>query len=157
MKRGLAAGAVVAVLLAVPSPSVSAPVPGDAKKFEKTLPFKEGPQKLDIKLDDVTIEYVEIKNWPDASDFVKGEKDPNDTKTMWVVFTYSNRGVRDYKCRYAITVPDPKGGDAWAQDDATRTLDAGKMGDTNRFGVKMKTHLYKLARTMKLSFEVWKK
>lgn len=157
MKRVLAMGSVVAVLLAAAPRSVAASVPGDAKKFEKTLPFKEGPQKLDVKLGDVTIDYVEIKNWPDAGDFAKGEKDPSDTKTMWVVFTYSNRGGTDYKCRYAITVADPKGGETWAQDDSTRTLDAGKMGDTNRFGVKMKTHQYKLAKSMKLTFEVWKK
>ncbi len=158
MKRILTIGiplAVVLLLAAAAAPA--ADVPGDAKKLEKTLPFKEGPQKVDVKFENITIDYVDIKNWPDADDFRKGEIDPNDTKTMWVVFTYSNRGDRDYKCRYSVTIPDPKGGEAWASDDSVRTLDAWKMGDTNRFGVRMKTHQYKLARTMKLTFELWKK
>ncbi len=130
----------------------------DVQKFERKVDFKPEPQKLDIKVGDVTIESVEIKNWPDAADFAKGEKDLTDTKTMWVVFTYANRDTKnDYKCRYVVTVPDPKGGPPWAENDSTRTLDAGKVDDTNRFGVRMKTHQYKLAKTMKLGFEIWKK
>ncbi len=145
----------VVLLVVVAAPAVAAGP--DVQKFERTLPFKPDSQKIGLKVGDVTIESVEIKNWPDAGDFAKGEKDPGDTKTMWVVFTYTNRGTGDYKCKYAVTVPDPKGGETWAQDDATRTLDKGKVDDTNRFGMKMKTHLYKQAKTMKLTFEVWKK
>jgi hypothetical protein len=129
----------------------------DVQKFERTLPFKPELQKIDLKVGDVTVASVEVKNWPDAEDFAKGEKDPNDTKTMWVVFTYTNKGSGDYKCRYIVTILDPSGGKPWAEDDATRTLDKGKVDDTNRFGMKMKTHLYKQARTMKLTFEIWKK
>ena len=151
----LAAGLALAPLVASPAPA--ADVPGDAKKIEKTVPFKPDPQKLDIRFGDVTIASVEIKNWPDAGDFAKGEKDPNDTKTMWVVFTYTNKAGSDYKCKYAVTIKDPRGSEVWAQDDSTRTLDAGKVDDTNRFGVKMKTHRYKLAKTMTLTFAIWKK
>ena len=153
----LAALAVAALAVVAAPPAAAAAVPPDAKKLERTVPFKPEPQKLDLKVGDVTIESVEIKNWPDAGDFAKGEKDPSDTKTMWVVFTYSNRADKDYKCRYAVTVKDPKGSEIWAQDDSTRTLDARQTSDTNRFGVKMKTHRYKLAKTMTLTFEIWKK
>ncbi len=144
---------------AVCGPSLPASAAGkDVQKLERTVAFKPEPQKLDIKVGDVTIESVEIKNWPDAADVAKGEKDLTDTKTMWVVFTYTNRDTKsDYKCRYVVTVPDPKGGPAWAENDSERTLDAGKVGDTNRFGVRMKTHQYGLAKSMKLGFEVWKK
>jgi hypothetical protein len=157
MRKITAIGILLALTLVLGAPAPAAGVPADAKKFEKTLPFKSGPQKLDIKVGDVTIDYVDVKGWPDAEDFAKGEKDPNDKKTMWVVYTYTNKGSGDYKCRYAVTIPDPAGGKPWAEDDSTRTLDKGKIDDTNRFGMTMKTVLYKQARTMKLSFEVWKK
>ncbi len=155
MKRILRIAAPLALLLLAGAAARAADVPADAKKFEKTLPFKEGPQKLDIKVGDVTIDFVEFKNWPDEGDFAKGEKDPNDTKTAWVVFTYTNRGTRDFKCRYEVTIHDPKGGEIWGQNDSIRTLDAGKSGDTNRFGIRMKTHRYKLAKSMKLTFALW--
>jgi hypothetical protein len=129
----------------------------DVQKFERTLPFKAESQTIGLKVGDVTIESVEIKNWPDADDLAKGEKDPTDTKTMWVVFTYSNQGSAASKCKYTVTIPDPKGGTPWGENDSTRTLDAKQVRDTNRFPVRMKTHQYKLAKTMKISFEIWKK
>ena len=76
---------------------------------------------------------------------------------MWVVFTYTNKGTSDYKTKFVVTVLDPAGGAPFAVDDATRTHDKGKIGDTNRFGVKMKTRLYNVAKTFKVSFETWKK
>jgi len=157
MKRTLVVLSLFAIVLVLAAAAPAVAAGPDVQKFDRTLPFKEGSQKIGLKVGDVTIESVEIKNWPDAGDFAKGEKDLNDTKTMWVVFTYTNRGTSDYKCKYAVTIPDPKGGEAWAQDDSNRTLDAGKVEDTNRFGVKMKTHRYNLAKSMKLSFEIWKK
>ena len=157
MKRTLVVLSLFAIVLVLAAAAPAVAAGPDVQKFDRTLPFKEGSQKIGLKVGDVTIESVEIKNWPDAGDFAKGEKDLNDTKTMWVVFTYTNKGSSDYKCKYAVTIPDPKGGEVWAQDDSNRTLDAGKVEDTNRFGVKMKTHRYKLAKSMKLSFEVWKK
>jgi len=68
-----------------------------------------------------------------------------------------NKGTGDYKCKFTVSVLDPAGGAPWAVDDAERTQDKGKVGDTNRFGMKMTTHLYKQAKTMKINFEVWKK
>jgi hypothetical protein len=129
----------------------------DVQKFEKSFPLDEKDHKIGIKAGDVTIESVQIKNWPDAGDFAKGEKDLNDTHTVWVVFTYTNRNTSsDYKCKYTVTVPNPKGGTPWGENDSTRTLDKGKVGDTNRFGLRMKTHQYKLAKSFKVNFEVWK-
>jgi hypothetical protein len=158
MKRTLAVVSLFAVVLVfgAATPAVAAGKK-DVQKFERTLSFKPESQKLDLTVGDVTFESVEIKNWPDAEDFAKGEKNPNDTKTMWVVFTYTNKGTGDYKCKFTVSVLDPAGGAPWAVDDAERTQDKGKVGDTNRFGMKMKTHLYKQAKTMKINFEVWKK
>ena len=150
--------AALAVLLALAPLAATAAPPPDVQKFEKTFSFvPEKSQKIGITVGDVVIESVKILDWPDAEDFQKGEKDLNDTKTMWVVFTYTNRGDRDYKCKYTVTVLEPKGEKPFAVDDATRTLDKGKVDDTNRFGMKMKTHLYKVAKTFKVNFEVWKK
>jgi hypothetical protein len=148
----------LAVLLALASLAAYAAAPPDAQKFEKTFSFvPEKSQKIGITVGDVVIESVKILNWPDAEDFRKAEKDPNDTKMMWVVFTYTNKGDRNYKCKYAVTVLDPDGGKPLAVDDAERTLDKGKVDDTNRFGMKMKTVLYKSAKTFKVNLEVWKK
>jgi len=160
MIRALAsanATALVAVLSLAPAAAHAAPPP-DAQTFEKTFSFvPEKSQKIGITAGDVVIESVKILAWPDADDFRKAEKDPNDTKTMWVVFTYTNKGDRNYKCIYAVTVLDPEGGKPLAVDDADRTLDKGKVDDTNRFGMKMKTVLYKSAKTFKVNFTVWKK
>ena len=137
--------------------AVSAP-PADAQKFEKTFSFvPQESQKIGFAVGDVVIESVKILNWPDAEDFQKAEKDPNDTKMMWVVFTYTNKSDRNYKCKYAVTVLDPEGGKPLAVDDAERNLDKGKVDDTNRFGMRMKTNLYKTAKTFKVNLEVWKK
>jgi hypothetical protein len=149
--------ALAGLLVLAPVAAPAAPPP-DVQKFEKSFPFVgEKEQKIGIKTGDVVIESVKILGWPDAEDFQKGEKDLNDTKMMWVVFTYTNRGDRDYKCKYTVSVLDPKGDKPFAVDDATRTLDRGKVDDTNRFGMKMKTHLYKVAKSFKVTFEVWKK
>ncbi|MFI5180196.1 MAG: hypothetical protein ACHQPI_02265 [Thermoanaerobaculia bacterium] len=157
MKKLTSLGSLLAalVLLATAFPAVAAGP--EVQKFERTFPFDDKDHKIGVTAGDVTIQSVQIKNFPDAEDYAKGEKNPNDTKTMWVVFTYTNKGTSDYKCKYAVTIPDPKGGAAWAQDDATRTLDKGKVDDTNRFGMKMKTPLYKQAKTFKVTLEVWKK
>jgi len=157
MKR---AALFASILLVLALTVVAPPAPAaekDVQKFERTFPFTDKEHKIGITVGDVTIDSVRIKNWPDAEDIAKGEKDLSDTKTMWVVFTYTNKSASDYKCKYAVTVPDPNGGKAWAEDDATRTLDKGKVDDTNRFGMKMKTHQYKLAKTLKVTLEVWKK
>ena len=155
MKRAAFFGSLFFVVAAAASFVLAAEK--DVQKFERTFPFDEKVHKLGIKAGDVTIESVEIKNWPDAEDYAKAGKDPNDTKTMWVVFTYTNRSAGDYKCKYAVTVPDPKGGKAFAEDDATRTLDKGKIDDTNKMFVKMKTNDYKVAKTIKISLEIWRK
>ncbi len=146
-----------AVLLPVLFVGLAAAAPGEKKKFEKTVPFTGDKDiKLGIKYGDVTIESVRIRHWPDADNLAKGEKDLSDTHTVWLDFTYSNRdSEHDYKCVYAAVIPGPDG--PWAQSDRTATLDKGKFDDTNKLGLKMKTHRYKQAKSLKLSFEIWRK
>jgi len=156
-RAGLVGSVLIGIALGLAALPASAAEKKDVQKFERTLAFKPESQKLDLTVGDVTFESVEIKNWPDAQDFAKGDKDPNDTKTMWVVFTYTNKGSSNYGSHIVVTVLDPSGGKPLAEDDTTRTQDKGKVGDTNRFGMKMKTNQYKVAKTMKIAFEVWKK
>jgi hypothetical protein len=130
---------------------------GESKKFEKTVPFQSDSTNLGIAFEKVTIESVRVRNWPDPDDFAKAEKDLNDKHTMVIEFTYSNRDLdNDYKCRYLVTIPGADGAMA-GENDRTATLDKGKVGDTNKMFVKMRTNDYKTAKTMKISFEIWRK
>ncbi len=158
MKRAALNGALLLglALWALPAPAAS----GAAVKFEKTfslVPDKE--QKVTgVKVGEATVDSVNIVEWPDPDDFIKGEKDLNHTNSMKIVFTYSNRDLEnDYKCKYTVTIPDPKGGAPWGQNDTTATLDKGKVGDTNRLSVKFRTYQYKIVKTFKVTFEIWKK
>ena len=159
MKKVALFVSLVAVLVAVAGatrPALAAE-PTDVQKFEKTFPFDENVHQIGITVGDATIESVKVKNWPDAEDYKKAEKDPNDTKSMYVVFTYSNKGPITYKCKFTVTVLAPEGGKPLAVDDAKKDLDKNKVSDTDSFFVKMKTRLYKQAKTFKVNFEVWKK
>ncbi len=132
--------------------------PKDVQKFEKTFPFDENvTHPIGITVGDATIESVKVRNWPDAEDYRKAQKNPNDTKSMYVVFTYSNKGPITYKCKFTVTVLDPAGGAPFAVDDSKKDLDKNKASDTDSFFVKMKTNLYKQAKTFKVNFEIWKK
>ena len=155
MKPTFLACLATALLLSTPAPGAES---GDRMTYEKTHAF--GPDresKVGIRQGPVTIESVRIRNWPDAGDFADAEKDLGETKTMVVEFEYSNRDeARDWKCRYTITIPG-KDGSLWAENDRTATLDAGKIHDTNKVFVKMKTRYYKQVRSFKVKYEIWRK
>jgi hypothetical protein len=152
-RRPLALAAALAAVLASP------PAFGEGQKFERSFPFTgDKDVKVGIKVGDVTIESFRIRHWPDSDDFQKAQKDPSDTHTMVVEFRYSNRDQdKDYKCKYVVTIPAGKDGKPLGENDRTATLDKGKIDDTNSMFVKMVTNDYKTARTIKISFEVWKK
>lgn len=128
-------------------------------KFERTYPFAgDKDVKIGIKVGDVTIESFRIRHWPDSDDFEKAEKDLNEKHTMVVEFRYSNRDRdKDYKCKYVVTIPGGKGDRPLGENDRTATLDKGKIDDTNSMFVKMRTNDYKVAKTIKISFEIWRK
>ena len=127
--------------------------------FQRSFPFTgDKDVKVGIKFGDVTIESFRIRHWPDSDDFEKAQKDLNDTHTMVVEFLYSNRDRdKDYKCKYVVTIPGGKSGKPFGENDRTATLDKGKIDDTNSMFVKMYTNDYKVARTVKISFEIWRK
>jgi hypothetical protein len=132
---------------------------GEAQKFEKSYAFQGDKDiKVGIKVGDCTIDYFKIRNWPDPDDFRKAEKDLNDRHTMEIEFHYSNRDLdNDYKCHYTVTIPGGKDGKPFGEDSRTATLDKGKVDDTNRMSLKIRTNEYRQAKTIKVSFEIWKK
>jgi hypothetical protein len=138
---------------------LSSPSRAETSKFERSYPFVGDKDiKVGIKVGDVTIESFRIRHWPDSDDFSKSEKDPKDTHTMVVEFRYSNQDRdKDYKCKYVVTIPGGKDGKPFGENDRTATLDKGKTDDTNMLFVKMYTNDYKVAKTVKVSFEIWKK
>lgn len=154
MTRRRLATLALALLL---SPALASAGPGDRKTYERTHPF--GPDresKVGIRQGPVTIDSVRIRNWPDADDFADAEEDRNETHTMVVEFEYSNRDeARDWKCRYTVTIYG-KDGSVWAENDRTATLDEGKIGDTNKMFVRMKTRYFKQVRTFRVTYEIWR-
>ncbi|MEO8587199.1 MAG: hypothetical protein ABI584_13630 [Acidobacteriota bacterium] len=132
---------------------------GGKQKFERRFPFVGDKDiKVGLKVGDATIESFRIRHWPDADDFRKAEKDLNEKHTMVVEFRYSNRDRdNDYKCKYVVTIPGGRDGRPFGENDRTATLDKGKIDDTNSFFVKMVTNDYKVAKTIRISFEIWKK
>ena len=153
MSRISLACLVAALLLAPAAPAGSSV---ERKTYTRAHPF--GPDresKVGVRQGPVSIDSVRIRNWPDADDFEDAEKDRNETHTMVVEFTYSNRDERrDWKCRYTVTIEGKDGG-VWAENDRTASLDAGKIGDTNKMFVKMKTRYYKQVRSFKVKYEIW--
>ncbi len=155
MERFALAPLALSLLLALPSPAAE---PAEKRTYERTHPFGEDREsKVGIRQGPVTIDSVRIRNWPDSDDFRDAEKDRNDTHTMVVEFTYSNRDEsRDWKCRYTVTIHG-KDGELWAENDRKATLDKGKVGDTNKMFVRMKTHRYNDARSFRVTYEIWRK
>jgi hypothetical protein len=131
----------------------------ETSKFERSYPITGDKDiKVGIKVGDVTIDSFRIRHWPDSDDFRKSEKDLNDKHTMVVEFHYSNRDRdKDYKCKYVVTIPGGKDGRPLGDNDRTATLDKGKLDDTNTLMVKMYTNDYKVAKTIKISFDILKK
>lgn len=128
----------------------------EKKHFEGTYPFQRSKEvKLGLKYKDVTIESFRIRGWPDADDLEKAEKDLNDKTTMVVEFTYSNRDLdQDFKCHYQIEIPGCKDGPC-GENDRKANLDKGKVGDTNKVLVRMRTLEFKTAKKIKIAFDIW--
>ena len=155
-RENLVRAALSAALLVLLS-AVAAADSGERRTHVKTHPF--GPDresKVGIRQGPVSIDSVRIRNWPDADDFADAEEDLNETHTMVVEFEYSNRDeARDWKCRYTVTIVG-RDGSTWAENDRTATLDEGKIGDTNKMFVRMKTRYYKQVRSFKVRYEIWR-
>ena len=148
------------VMAAVVAALVFAALPSRAEegKIVRSFPFSDKETKVGVKSGDVIIGSFRIRHWPDPDNMAKGEKDLNDKHSVDVEFTYANRDLQnDYKCKYVATIPGGKDGKPLGENDRTATLDKGKIDDTNSMFVKMFTNDYKIAKTIKISFEISKK
>lgn len=146
------AAAVAAIILTA--------LPGRAEetRIVRSFSFSEKETKVGVKSGDVIIASFVVKHWPDPDAMAKGEKDLNDKHSVDIVFTYANVDTQsDYKCHYFIEIPGGADGRPYALADDTKTLSKGKVDDTNKISLKMRTHQYKLAKTMKVTFVIWKK
>ena len=130
----------------------------DGGKIVRSFPFSDKETKVGVKNGDVIIASFVVKHWPDPDALAKGEKDLDDKHSVDIVFTYANVDPQsDYKCHYFIEIPGGADGRPYALADDTKTLSKGKVDDTNKISLKMRTHQYKLAKTMKVTFVIWKK
>jgi hypothetical protein len=130
---------------------------GESQKFDRSVPFSPSKEhSLNVKVGPVTIESVSISHWPDPDDFRKGEHDLNDKHGCRIAFRYTNRDLdKDWKVHYTVTVTG--GGKDYALEQKTETLNKGKVNDDHSFGMRLRTHEYKLAKTLKVEMEVWRK
>lgn len=150
MKRLSTVTAFVA-LLALVLPALA----GESHRFDRGFSFAPRPHRVGVKTGPVTIEEFWISRWPDPGDFRKGERDPDDKHTCRLEFRYSNRDSRDWKCRYTVTVTAK--GRILATTESTETLGDDKIGKTHSFGLKMRTHEYRLADNVDVRMELWRK
>ena len=146
---------VVLAVVALALPAASA----ETSKFDRSYPFVgDKDVKVGIKVGDVTIESFRIRHWPDSDDFEKARKDLNDTHTMVVEFTVLEPGPRQglqmqvrghdsgRQGRQAVRRERPDGHARQRQDRRP-----------NSMFLKMHTNDYKVAKTVKISFEIWRK
>ncbi len=157
LKRRLAAAAVAVIVLFVAVPLAASSNEDERRTVTKTYPFTDREVPVGIRVDEATIESFKIRDWPNHEQVEKGEKDHGDTHSMNVEFTYSNRDDRhDYKCKYRITVlsDDDK---PYGENDKEVTLDKGKNHDTHKVSVRMKTHHFREAKFVRITFHVKEK
>ena len=151
VRFAMAAALAAIVLTALPSRA-------EESRIVRSFPFGEKETKVGVKSGDVIIASFVVKHWPDPDAMAKGEKDLDDKHSVDIVFTYANVDPQsDYKCHYFIEIPGGADGRPYALADDTKTLSKGKVDDTNKISLKMRTHQYKLAKTMKVTFVIWKK
>ena len=130
---------------------------GEGKTVTKTFPFVgDRDVRVGVRAGSASIDSFRVRNWPDDEELDKGDHDHGDSTTMVVEFTYTNRDDdHDYNCQYVVRILGP-GGEEWAENDRTASLDKGKYEDTNRMFVKMKTYRFRRAKKIEISFRIWR-
>lgn len=128
---------------------------GESHVFDRGFSFAPRVHRVGVKTGPVAIESFTIGRWPDPGDFRKGERDLDDKHTCRLEFRYTNRDSRDWKCRYTVTVTAK--GRVLARTESTETLDKDRVGKDHSFGLKFRTHEYKLADNVDVRMELWRK
>ncbi len=144
-----------------PTPSIAAATPTPepeppaeptkvVPRLERIVPFRTG-ETLALGIEDrfVTIESVQVTDWPKPADVAKAEEKPGETTKLTVKFTYMNRDDDDWKCTYRVTVLD-EGGREIGSGEREATLNGSEASDTNRVSVKMRTIDFPKAAKLKV-------
>lgn len=129
---------VVPVPTATEAPKREEPT-SPAARLERVVPFRTG-ESVPLGIEDrfVTIESVQVTDWPKPGDVQKAQGKPGETTKLTVKFTYTNRDDDDWKCTYRVQVLDDAGREI-GSGVQERTLNGTEAGDTNRATVKMRT------------------
>ncbi len=128
-----------------------------AAETEKTIPMPKRDQvaKIGFSADKAGINTLEIQHYPDSDDVEKAKtKDLNDTHLTFWHFTVENRDEhRKAKIRIAIEVIG-KDGSVVGKGDKSDTVDAGKLDDSIRVWVRMRTLDIVSAKSAKLHLSI---
>jgi hypothetical protein len=130
----------------------------EKKNVTRTYPVaRHGDVDVDVRVGEARIESFRIKGWPDREQREKAEKDRDDTHSIDVIFTYTNRDRdNDYKCHYTVRLLR-KDGKVLGEGDSGRTLGSGKKHDTNKVSLRMKTHRYEDVKTIEVNYAMVEK
>ena len=128
-----------------------------AAETEKTIPMPRREQVVSINFaaDKAKIATLEIQHYPDSDDVEKAKtKDLNDKHLTFWHFTVENRDEhRKAKMRIAVEVIG-KDGTVVGKGDKSDTVDAGKLDDSIRVWVRMRTLDIVSARSAKLHLSI---
>jgi serine/threonine-protein kinase len=136
--------------LPTPEPTRAPETTGTVPKLERVVPFRTG-ESVPLGIEDrfITIESVEVTDWPKPDDVRKAEAKPGETTKVTFKFTYTNRDDDDWKCTYRVSVLDANGREI-GSGEREAGLSGTEAGDTNRVTVKMRTLDFPKAARLKV-------
>jgi serine/threonine-protein kinase len=119
-------------------------------RLERVVPFRT-KESVPVGIDDrfITIESLEVTDWPKPDEVQKAAAKPGETTKLTVKFTYTNRDDDDWRCVYRVFVLDASGREI-GSGVQERTLNGTEAGDTNRVSVKMRTTDFPRAAKMRI-------
>ena len=131
---------------------------GEKRTVQKTYELKKHDDiKVDVKIGEAKIESFRIDDWPSHDEIEKGKKHHDESSSIKIVFTYTNKDEKHaYKCKYTVAILD-KDGKALGEADADHTLDKDKHKDTNTVSLDMHTHRYDDAKKIQVTYDMKEK
>jgi hypothetical protein len=137
------------------SPRIRVEAPNETGRLERVVPFQTNTSThLGIVEQLVTIDSVEVSDWPKPEKILKAESRPSDTTSVTVKFTYANRNRNNWKCQYTVAILDDKGNEI-GTGVREASLGRNERADTNRVFVKMRTLDFPAASQLRVRVEAW--
>lgn len=120
--------------------------------LQATVPFRTGEaQALALVNDPISINSVEIKDWPSPEKLRKAQA-KDDLAAMTALFRYSNSGDRDWLCVYRVTILDDKDQEIGSGERQAK-LDKRQTSDTNGVKVNMRASAFERATKIHVAVE----